>query len=100
VQLARQELSQWRHAKEEELSALKVLTEDPLDALRRVRKKTHKGEQDVERDTTTLAALLGEGAPQHKREQPEGDAAEARAEEHRGGGAGEQVTSIGGLLLR
>lgn len=93
-QLARKELSDWRHAKEEALSALKVLTEDPLEALRRVRKKTHKGEEDVEMDKDRMAAAIMEGEKNEREGEEEEEAGGANAkEEEPGPSRSEEVSS-------
>lgn len=63
-ELASEELSQWRIAKAEELAQMVVLTDSEVD-LRRVVKKTHKGEFQVEfehDDGASVEVTIGESS--------------------------------------
>ncbi|XP_009590166.1 uncharacterized protein LOC107817439 [Nicotiana tabacum] len=62
-ELASKELSQWRVAKAEELAQMVVLPDSEVD-MRRLVKKTHKGEYqvDFERDDNNIAAEISAGS--------------------------------------
>lgn len=62
-ELASEELSQWRMAKAEELAQMVVLPDNEVD-MRRLVKKTHKGEYqvDFERDDNNIAAEISAGS--------------------------------------
>lgn len=62
-ELASKELSEWRVAKAEELAQMVVLPDNEID-MRRLVKKTHKGEYqvDFERDDNNIAAEISAGS--------------------------------------
>ncbi|KAM3282277.1 death-inducer obliterator 1 [Capsicum chacoense] len=62
-ELASKELSEWRVAKAEELAQMVVLPDNAID-MRRLVKKTHKGEYqvDFERDDNNIAAEISAGS--------------------------------------
>lgn len=62
-ELASKELSEWRMAKAEELAQMVVLPDNEVD-MRRLVKKTHKGEYqvDFERDDNNIAAEISAGS--------------------------------------
>ncbi|CAN4076586.1 unnamed protein product [Withania somnifera] len=62
-ELASKELSEWRTAKAEELAQMVVLPDNEID-MRRLVKKTHKGEYqvDFERDDNNIAAEISAGS--------------------------------------
>ncbi|KAK4364966.1 hypothetical protein RND71_016324 [Anisodus tanguticus] len=62
-ELASKELSEWRTAKAEELAQMVVLPDNEVD-MRRLVKKTHKGEYqvDFERDDNNIAAEISAGS--------------------------------------